>query len=279
MTIREIDERLEEGKSLKSIAQSYAEIANLKIKAIRSQVERNRLFFQEISKIYALVRRLSAKKGLTIKKPKKLVTVLITSNYHFYGTINFDLIQFFIKNTQKLETERIIIGGTALEYFKATNIFMDQKTVLLKQDIPDNNELSMLIELIKQYTQVLIVHSTFKSLLIQESVVTDITPTILDMDTDNLDIKYIFEPELPKILSFFDSSILALLLEETFLESELSRMASRFISMDEAQSEANKFIKQYIKLKALAKRSLGNKRILENYASLMATKKEEFNYG
>lgn len=279
MIIREIDERLEEGKSLKSIAQSYAEIANLKIKAIRSQVERNRLFFQEISKIYALVRRLSAKKGLTIKKPKKLVTVLITSNYHFYGTINFDLIQFFIKNTQKLETERIIIGGTALEYFKATNIFIDQKTVLLKQDIPDNNELSMLIELIKQYTQVLIVHSTFESLLIQESVVTDITPTILDMDTDTLDIKYIFEPELPKILSFFDSSILALLLEETFLESELSRMASRFISMDEAQSEANKYIKQYIKLKALAKRSLGNKRILENYASLMAAKKEEVNYG
>ncbi len=279
MIIREIDERLEEGKSLKAIAQSYAEIANLKIKAIRSQVERNRLFFQEISKIYGLVRRLAAKKGLIIKKPKKLVTVLITSNYHFYGTINFDLIQFFIKNTQKLETDRIIIGGTALEYFKATNIFMDQQTVLLKQDIPDNNELSMLTELIKQYAQVLIVHSTFKSLLIQESVVTDITPTIKDMDTDNLDIRYIFEPELPKIISFFDSSILTLLLEETFLESALSRMASRFISMDEAQSEANKFIKQYLKIKALAKRNLGNKRILENYASLIAAKKKAVNYG
>ena len=45
MTIKEIDQYLEEGNSLKQIAQAYSEIANQKLKRIRSEVERNSVFF------------------------------------------------------------------------------------------------------------------------------------------------------------------------------------------------------------------------------------------
>ena len=48
MTIKEIEENLEEGESLKAMAQAFSEIANLKIKRIRNAVERNRLFYDEI---------------------------------------------------------------------------------------------------------------------------------------------------------------------------------------------------------------------------------------
>ena len=86
-------------------------------------------------------------------------------------------------------------------------------------------------------------------------------------------INFLFEPDLAKILQFFDSQVLTLLLEQTFLEAELSRTAARFISMDESETEANKFIKIQKTLKAYAQRSLDNNAILENFASQAALRR------
>lgn len=275
MTIKEIDAGLEEGQSLKSIAQAFSEIANLKIKRIRSQVERNRVFFQEISAIYALIKKLAIKKKINVVKPKKMVSIVLTSNYRFYGSINSDLLEFFVIYTQKLETDRIILGKAAIDYFKALKVFSNYYPVLLKDDQPNPQELTALTSILKDYNQVLVFHSTLKSLLVQQPTVTDITAsstTNLVEQKDREEFKFIFEPELAKILAFFDSSVITLLLEGTFLESELSRTASRFISMDTAETQANKFIAEYLKLKAYAKRSLANNTILENYASYVSVR-------
>ena len=275
MTIKEIDAILEEGNSLKTIAQSYSEIANLKIKKIRSQVERNRVFFQEISAVFALIKKLAIKRQIQVVKPKKTVSLILTSNYRFYGSINSDLIDFFITATQKMDTDRIIIGKAAIDYFKAVKTSNFQQ-VLLKTDQPDTTELLNLVNMIKDYNQVLVFYSSMKSLLIQQPTVSDITATSASevaVSQDKLsrqkeDFRFIFEPDLSKILQFFDSQIINLLLEGAFLESELSRTASRFISMDKAENEANKFIKDYEKLKAYAKRNMVNNTILENFASI-----------
>lgn len=291
MTIKEIDEALEEGSSLKQIAQSYTEIANLKIKKIRSEVERNRVFFEEISKVYALIKKLASEKKVNIQKPKKTISLIITSNYRFYGSINSDLIDFFIKTTQKIKTDRVLLGKAAVDFFRADpRLRGDDKSsyqeVLLKTDQPTQEELLQLVDMIKDYNQVLIFYSSMKSLMTQEPTMTDLTAS--DSDTSTLDssstrenekreneFKFILEPELSKILHFFDSQIITLLLEGTFLESELSRTASRFISMDTAETEANKFISEYEKLKAFSQRSADNNVILENFASMAVLRKED----
>lgn len=272
MTIKEIDAALDEGNSLKAITQAYSEIANLKIKRIRGEVERNRRFFQEISFVYGLVKALAIKKNVTIVKQKKTLSVILTSNYRFYGTINADLIDFFISSTSKLQTDRLLINKAAIDYFKARPIFSNCQQMMLKKDTPDALELENLVNIIKEYNQVLIYYSSLKSLLVQVPTVSDITASSIKPQ-DNKEFKFIFEPELPKVLKFFDSSILTLLLEGTFLESELSRTASRFISMDSAQTEANKFIKEYEKLKSFAKRNMDNNTILENFAIMSAVRK------
>lgn len=279
MTVQEIEQALEEGQSLKTIAQAYSEIANIKIKRIRGLVERNRFFFSEISKVYGLIKRLAQTRRVSMIKPKKLVSLIITSNYRFYGSINSDLIKFFIgttKNPQLGGTDIILLGKAAIEYFKTNKVFLNYKEILLKDDQPNSVELNQLIEIIKPYNQVLIFHSRLKSLLRQQPVVTDVTATsqLPSDDKSSSDkFKFIFEPELPKILSFFDSQILTLLMESTFLESELSRTASRFIRMDDAEREANKFIDEYDKLKAYEERNFRNNQILENFATIAAARK------
>ncbi|MBI2020463.1 F0F1 ATP synthase subunit gamma [Candidatus Daviesbacteria bacterium] len=273
MTIQQIDALIEEGNSLKQIARSFSEIANLKIKRIRAEVLRNRVFFEEMSLIYGLVRKVATQKGIFVAKPKKRISLILTSKYRFYGNINAQLINFFVSETSKIETDRMIIGTAAIDYFKAAKIFSNYHEVELKTDQPTQGELDHLIQIIKDYQEVLVFYSKLKTLLLQQPTVTNLTASIRLKGDQKVDFRFIFEPELPKILAFFDSQILTLLLEATFLESELSRTASRFISMDQAESEANKFIKEYENLRSYTKRSLVNGKILENFASLMAVSK------
>lgn len=274
MTIKQIEEALEEGQSLKAISQAYSEIANLKIKRIRSAVEKNRLFFDEISKVYSLVKAFALKKGVTRVKPKKRLCMLITSNYRFYGNINSSLIKYFVGSTRELaDVDKLIIGKAGIEFFRTSKLLPNYQEIALKEDMPSNSELLNLTVLSSEYNQVFVFHSEFKSLLVQAATFTDLTKT-KPFDPKHKDdfLHFIFEPELPKILNFFDNQILTLLLEQTFLESELSRTASRFISMDEAESTSIKFIKEYEQLKSYAKRNLLNNKILENFAAQVATR-------
>lgn len=275
MTIREIDQLIVEGDSLKMIAQSYSEIANQKIKRIRANLDRNRQFFKEIAGVYGLVKNLSVKRKVSIAKTKKSLALIQTSNFRFYGNINSNLLEFYIKETRNMDCDRIILGKAAIDYFKANHVFSNYQELLLMADQPTSAELASLVDKIKDYSQVLVFYSRFKSLLIQEPTVTDVTASDKLLGTSNTQeaFKFIFEPDLPKLLSFFDSQILTLVLEETFLEAEVARTASRFISMDQAETEANKYIKENQKLKAYAKRNLVNNQILENFASISAVNK------
>lgn len=284
MTIKQIEEALEEGESLKAIAQAYSEIANLKIKKIKSNVERNRTFLDEITKVYSLVKAFAIKKKVLVQKPKKRLCILLTSNYRFYGNINSSLINYFVGSTRELaDVDKIILGKAGINFFKAANILPKYQEIMLQKDMPSPQELSDLARLSADYEQVLVFHSKLKSLLNQQATFTDITAVSLyltdfyvkslDPKKNNHMMQFIFEPELPKILSFFDSQIVTLLLEQTFLESELSRTASRFISMDQAETEANKFIKEYEGLKSYTKRNMDNNTILENFATMAAVRK------
>lgn len=285
MTIKEIDESLEEGESLKAIAQAYSEIANLKIKRIRSEVERNRLFFNEIAGVYGIVKALALKKKIALKKAKNRLCILLTSNYRFYGNINSSLNNYFLCSTRELaDVDKIVLGKGGIEFFRTTKLLPDFQEIMLKDDMPNPQELTDLVDICKNYNQVLIFHSKFKSLMTQKATFVDITATstylqesVKEHDPKAQDLlRFIFEPDLSKILEFFDSQILTLLLEGTFLESELSRTASRFISMDTAETEANNFIKKYLTLKAYTKRNMENYAILENFASMAALRKEKY---
>lgn len=280
MTIKQIEQTLEEGKSMKELAVAFGEIAALKIKKIRANVERNRQFFSEMSNLYGLVKKIATAKGITLSKSKGTISLILTSNYRFYGTINSELIKFYEINTAKAQTDRIVIGKSAVDHFKSIKYFHRYTPLVFKNDMPSGEELNYLVSLTGGYKQVLVFYSQLKSLLIQIPIVKDITLSdtlttpVFKNEQDKkmqqafLDRRFIFEPEVAKILQFFDSQLTTLLLEQTFLESELARTASRLISMDQAQVEANNFIKEYNQLMAYTKRSLDNVRILESVAAV-----------
>ncbi len=281
MTIRQIQAILEQAESLKTISVAYTEIASAKLKKIRGLVEKNRYFLENLASVYQVVKQVANKKNILPVRNNKTISIVITSNYHFYGNVNTNLIAYFVEAMKARPTDQIIIGKTAFEWLKSSRYNKSYTPILLSRDYPTLEELSKLVSLIKDYSQVLVFYSQLKSVMVQVPTFKDITQTVDINQVEAKDTKeikhefFIFEPELVKITDFFENQVTNLLLQGTFLESELSRTASRLISMDQAQSNADKYIYEQKVALGQVKKSVSNSRLLEIASVLSLLKKEE----
>ena len=274
MTKNELKDIIDQGDTLKLISTAYAEIATSKLTKIRAAVLQNRSFLENLSNVYITVQEEAIKKRLQAltNKSKSGISIVITSNYHFYGNVNTNLVDFFLNQEKNSKNDQIIIGQTGAGYLSQAQVNSKYQILTLKKDQPQLQELNFIVEKVKEYSKVLVYFSKMKSVMIQEPAVVDITQSsYLKEPKKNPGMKeplFIFEPELVKILLFFENQVKSLLLQQAFLESELSRTASRLVSMDNAQDNAEDFVKSYkIQLDQVT-RSIQNARILETYNAL-----------
>lgn len=277
MTIKEINNLIEEAKSLKQVTQAFTQIASSKLKRIRDGVERNRDFFKDLSDIYGLINIIA--KARKIKPPQKndkTLSIVLTSNQRFYGKITAELIEFFMVQTSKVRSDKLVIGKSGIEALKSVNYALSYKPLVLAGDFPTNEEFLGLSKLISSYSRVLVFHPHFQSVLVQKPIIADITRSEeqISVKTEasrkliNQINSFIIEPEIKIMVDFFDSQIKTLLLEAAFLESELARTASRLIAMDSAQNEAEKYLDTQKTLLLNAQRSIQNARILETITAI-----------
>lgn len=284
-TIKQLNQLIEESSSLKYIAQAYTEISAVKLKKIRHGIEKNRLFSRELAQVMQVIQEVAAKKGVRLKdKNKNTLSILITSNYHFCGNLESRLVSFFMVNTAKVSTDRLVIGKSGQEMLSGLGYFHPFKQITLQKDLPGIFELKNLATGIVNYQQVIVYHTRMRSVLIQEATVTDITQKhdrlkSFDIKPDLIGADYIFEPEIDRMIYFFTTQIAALLLEQAFFEAELARTAARLISMDQAQLNADKVIRQQKTALSQAKRSQINMQLLETAASLIKWRKENNVFG
>lgn len=277
MTIKEINNLIEEGQSLKEITEAFTQIASSKLKKIRESVLRNREFFKELSNIYGLINIIRRVKKLPeLKKNGKTLCIMLTSNERFYGHITNDLIEFFLVQVSKVRSDKIVIGKSGVEILGSLNYALAFTPMFLESDFPNNEEYLNLSKLISNYSKVLIFHPRFDSVLVQTPIISDITRTQLEINKSTSASKelveqygkFIIEPEIKIMAEFFDGQIKILLMESAFLEAELARTASRLITMDSAQNEAQKYLVKQKQLLFNAQRSVINGRILETIAAM-----------
>lgn len=266
MTIKEINETIEEASALKSIASAYTEISSIRLKKIRQQVIKTRAFFIEILNIYAMLRHISIHKKF-IEPTDKKASIILTSNNRFYGHIESGVLHFFLES--KDHGDIFVVGRSGKESLSALNFRF--KSVIFKDDVPSVEEIMDLVNMVKTYKTVLVYYARFKSVLNQAPVAVNITQSQAQAveQSQRIDEAYIFEPEVPKILAFFDTQLKQVLIEQTFLETELARTSSKLISMDNAQNNADEFLSEQRQFLSQAKRSLQNTRILETITSML----------
>ncbi len=259
--------------TLRTVTAAFGDISALKIQSLRRAFDQNTLFYEQISQLYHSV-TLSAtmNKYIRNKQKKKFnyhpktLRIALTSNNRFYGTSNRDIITRFFEESMSANEDRLIIGLTGKDYASGKTGGPPFNVLIFQNDNPPKAEIDALLNLCRPYERVYVYHPRFINMLTQKVDRVDIAYSPKDVGSTYQQIKFIFEPELPKILDFFEQHIRTLLFNRVLLETQLARTASRLLAMDTAERNAKDLIKQGRTNLRKAKQSLVNRRLLETFA-------------
>lgn len=271
---------LEDLETIGSVASALFNVSAEKIKRLRAAFEKNKTFYDDIADLYQSIKQTAFERGELPKKSVTVVqtiTVAFTSNIRFYGVVNAEVIEAFIKHMRSgVKSDYIVIGRTGKTLMEnASDLQGRVSYYAFKEDEPDDEERRQFLKNVASYNQVQIFYPSFQNVFSQKVVMQDITytPHTEIVPEHTLAFDYIFEPELPKILNFFETKVRYLLFKRVMLESELSRTAARLIPMNKAQDRS---VEEVIRLRRAIRRKITNfndLRLLESFSAISKWKK------
>jgi ATP synthase F1 gamma subunit len=276
---------------LKDLAESYEEIAVVRMQRIRDSVLKTRDFLADISDVFVdlkssynlEVKDLMAKiktgdRGILpiLQKKNKTLLVYLSSNGGLYGAVTQKTYKLFMEELAKTEADKtdiVVIGNAGRIMFEGSG----SKRPYEYFEIPDTTvEVSHIKTLMKkflEYVKVSVFYGKFGNVVKQTPIETSITGEDI-FETETLsevprEDRFIFEPTLQKIFHFFETQIMANLFSQTLLENQLARHASRVNAMEEAlghiEDETKKLNAQKVRVKHLA----DNKKQLETISGVV----------
>ena len=271
---------LEDLETIGSVASGLFDVSAEKIKRLRVAFEKNKAFYDDIADLYQSIKQTAFERGELPKKSASVVqtvTVAFTSNIRFYGVVNAEVIGAFIEHMRSsADSDYIVIGRTGKTLMgEVPDLQKRASYYAFKEDEPDGEERRQFLKNVASYNQVQVFYPSFRNVFSQKVVMQDITytPRIEAIPNQTLAFDYIFEPELPKILNFFETKVRYLLFKRVMLESELSRTAARLIPMNKAQDRSGEEI---TRLRRAVRRKVANfndLRLLESFSAISKWKK------
>lgn len=267
-------------ETAKLVTSALRDISANRIEELRNKFETNLRFYNEIGELYSLVkeeayRRMevagSSKENLfpDESRRKGLVSVAVTSNSHFYGALNRDIMDEFMKHYEKgSRTDLLIIGKTGVQYIENKKLDMEYKEMHFESESPTAIELKKFLSEVDGYRNVYMFYPKFINVFEQRVGTRDISfmPKKMDIKKSGEATKYVSEPMFPKMFEFFETQVKYILVRRTMLESDLSRTAARLMKMDQAEGKAiEKISKSKRELESAINR-MQNIRLLETFS-------------
>ncbi|MDO8270038.1 MAG: F0F1 ATP synthase subunit gamma [Candidatus Levybacteria bacterium] len=285
-----IAENLEALNSLKDLAESYEEIAVIRMQKIKTSVLKARDFLADLSDVFVdlkssynrevlelISKRKKGDKSILplLQKNGKTLLVYLASNGRLYGAVTQRTYKLFIQSLKKTDpttTDILIIGTAGKEMYEGSGVARPFTFF----DIPDVGvelkHIKGLMQKFLQYDRVQVYYGKFDNVINQTPIGTSITgDNIFEsevVETVNRDDRFIFEPILEKIFYFFETQIIANLFSQTLLENQLARHASRVNAMEEALIHIEEESKKLTQAKNQLKHQMQNKKQLETISGL-----------
>ncbi len=297
----EIRDNLEMIATIKNVASTYQEIANLRMRQIRERVLKNREFFEELLNTYRRIKAaylLSLKRGWIRQEKtsfrqaeKKEVVIFLSANQFFYGSLILDVWKETQKYLQHNEADLGIVGRVGKYFSESSRPVKKEIFYFDINDVkPEKENLSRIIEFIKNYRKIIICHGRYDKVLSQRPIISEISGKFLfeeKFEKDYLlkekerrsfimekfgfseDVRpYLFEPSAEAVLDFFETEIIAVLFNQTVLEHQLARYASRVIAMHQATENAKTMEENLSISENKLKRQKINKRQIELFSAI-----------
>lgn len=284
-----INENLEALNSLKNLAESYEEIAVIRMQKIKNSVLKTRDFLQSLSDVFVDLKSsydrevrelLEKRKGHKrimpmLQKNGKTLMVYLSSNGRLYGAVTQKTYRLLVQDLKKPEAKNadlLIIGSAGKEMYEGSGMSKPFTYFDLPDIGVDLKHIKEIMTKFLQYESVHVYYGRFDNVVNQNPIGTSITgESIFETEVKvpvSREDRFIFEPELEKIFYFFETQIIANLFSQTLLENQLARHASRVNAMEEALVHIEEETKKLNILRRLLKHQLQNKKQIETIAGL-----------
>ena len=278
----DIKERINEVGTLQNLVDAYEEIASIRMKKIRNSVLTNRYFQDEINMIFDQLRVSYAKEIATLAKKRKgketitflphngkVVSVLLSANTGLYGDIMVETFQLFMEEAKKGLSELTIVGRQGFSQYLAEGVGRPYTFFDLPDFGKNKIQLAEIIKHIVQYEEIHVYYGKYRNVISQDPTELMISAQIsLSGTSTEKPVSYIFEPSLEKILMFFETEIFASLFEQSVIESQLAKFASRFLAMDRATYNIKEEMKKLVFEKMRTIHSSVNRKQLNTLSSI-----------
>lgn len=243
---------------------------------IRDGVLETRKFLEGISSVHYRAKKSYAWKSKKenrdisfLRRNKKTVIVFLSSNERFYGNLIAEIWRNILNHLNDNEADLFVtgkIGRTLAENARQRIKFeysylSDEKTAI--------QEVRPIIDFIKKYEKILVMHGKFLTTLLQKPFASNVATSINleEGDEKSPSIKdYLFEPSPRAILEFFETEMISALFNQALLEHRLSKYAARMIAMYQANENIKNEQKKLKKLQKQITRELLNKKQLEAFS-------------
>jgi F-type H+-transporting ATPase subunit gamma len=268
---------LSEVSSVRYITNTLLEISAERIKRLRDRFEQNQLFYTEIRDLYALVKG-SAERRQELPKdqPKRSrqISVAITSNSRFYGSINAAVIDAFKKHMGESPNRSFMVIGNIGERLLSGTPERKRSVFLnFAADQPTGGEIKHLLKELDSYAEVLFFYPQFINVFLQGVGVLNLSEQVESRGDEQAPVEYLFEPELTQILQFFETRVRHLLLSRAMLESELARTAARLTTMNRADERAQGVLKRLSVSIRKEEQTLDSLRLIESLSGFQKWRK------
>ncbi len=251
---KELKEELVSLEEFLTMVEAYEEISALRMRKVKKSVLKRREFMQGLNEAFAYIAysykifRKSAKKGAKdeiLNTNGKTVLVLLSSNTGLYGEIIRKTFDLFMKDAnEKKSADLIIVGRLGKSFFDSTGDSRKYEFFELSDTGVDESALKVVVNHVSSYSEVVVYHGVFRSILQQDPKATHVTGEVLKITegAEEYNVPFLFEPSVKHVAEYFEKQILSLIFEQSLFESSLSKFASRMVSLDSSAANIHQKI-------------------------------------
>ena len=264
--------------TIEDLTSVFESIASIRISKIKNKVIASKQFFSDLWSIYTLLRadpseRLAGVKRRVRKGEKSKAFIVITSEGGLTGDIDERIISEVVRDYDPTTTDIIVVGDHGVKLLAQHKI---QVTKFFKTpDSASYVDVTPMIGSVEDYEQITAYYETYVSLSVQETAHIDLIAAVRSIG-DELGLEegtissrdYVFEPSLPEIIQYLETTMISLALSQVILESKLAQDASRFNAMNAAKEKAKELVGEYRTTFNRARRSEADGRLKEVIVSM-----------
>lgn len=262
-------------KVLKTLVETYEELAAMKMQRVRTDVLSARKFSEGLSSVLVEVesnyqKRIDDRMYTSLNRNGKSVAVFIASDQGLYGNIVYQIYEKFINFVKNNDTEIVVLGKLGSKIISQRNPELLFNFYDFADDSIHRKSLTSIMRYLLQYEKIFVFSGKMESLVSQVPMVTNISGEKVDLSNwqKQKTVWYLFEPSLEKVLSVFEGEILVSVFEQSIHESQLAKYASRLINLDRSIESIEDRLKGVSLVRRQLAHKMGNKKQLSALAGI-----------